>query len=127
MGKWRESEKERRRGRTVGDDLATHENECQDDMQYTEHGELICAVPCDETPVRTRAGISTIDVIWRICSLGFENAFVCQRRAFNEYGIQRRTKDVRLGTLRDSWRTIRTDVHLKGWERSREIAKRQRT
>ena len=32
MGKWRESEKEKGRGRTVSDDFAAHEDERQDDM-----------------------------------------------------------------------------------------------
>jgi hypothetical protein len=33
--------------------------------------------------------------------------FISHSCAINEYGIQRRMKDVCLGTLRDSWRTIR--------------------
>jgi hypothetical protein len=32
MGKWRESEKEKRRGRTVRDDFAADEDERQNDM-----------------------------------------------------------------------------------------------
>jgi hypothetical protein len=46
--------------------------------------------------------LCTINIIWRIRSLRFENTLVRQCRAFNEGRVQRRAKDVCLGTLRDS-------------------------
>jgi hypothetical protein len=45
--------------------------------------------------------LGTINVVRRLSCLCFENAFVRQGGAFNEGSIQRRAKDVRLGTLRD--------------------------
>lgn len=71
-------------------------------MQDTECGELVCAVPRDDAPVRAHAVLSAINIIRRIRSLRFENTLVRQCRAFNKDRIQRRAKDVCLGTLRDS-------------------------
>jgi len=47
--------------------------------------------------------LCTINIIWRIRSLRFENTLVRQCGAFNEGRVQRRAKDVCLGTLRDSF------------------------
>jgi hypothetical protein len=40
-----------------------------------------------------------INFIWRIRRLRFKNALVRLCRAFNEARVERRAKDVRLGTL----------------------------
>ena len=49
--------------------------------------------------------------------------FISHTRAFNGYGMQRRMEEVRLGTLRDSRRTIGTKVYLEDWKRDGENRK----
>lgn len=90
-------------GRTFADDLAAHEDKREDNMQNTERGKLVCAVPRNESPIHTHAMLGTINIVWRIRRLRFEYALVRPCSAFNEARVQRRAKDVRLGTLRDSW------------------------
>ena len=55
------------------------------------------------------------------------HSFISHGRAFNEYGIQRQMKDVRLGTLRDSGRTIRTKRLLGRLEEGRDGGNRKET
>ena len=86
--------------RTLRDGPSIDQDECEDNVEQTQCGELIRSAPGDDAAIVARHVVVVIIVVRALHELFFEETFVGQRGLFDDGWVQSRAEDVRLGACR---------------------------